>query len=249
MLIAALAAVSAQATVITFDEAGHTHGGTISGINGWTILGDAAGERTFNSVDVGGTGNMLYHDNQQTGYNRATKAITGDIAGVTTVSFLVSHLSSGIGEFSITSGAINLGNGENVGAAMWLWMDGSDEAAGVNDKNFQVIGNGAGNRHVYNYIRGEDYLFTATLDYNNGQILSSSLQDLTGSLDTQSSSTAIPFYVATTLAEAQASTSIVIGGEGRVGYDDITIIPEPATLGLLGSVGAGLLFIRRKFVI
>jgi len=32
---------------------------------------------------------------------------------------------------------------------------------------------------------------------------------------------------------------------GHVGFDNIGVVPEPATLGLLGLVGSGMLFIRR----
>jgi len=198
LLVAALAAVSAQATVITFDEPGHAHGASIDGINGWTSVGN---ENTYDSVPiVGGSNLVLYSDGLNNG--RATKEITSDIAGITTVSFVFKNYSdvgtAALGEFSITSGTINLANGENVGAAMWLWIDGQAESAGVNDHNFNVIGSG-GNKHVYHYVAKESYRFTATLDYNTGKILSSKLEDLTGSLGTQSSNTPISFYTATTL--------------------------------------------------
>ncbi len=247
--VAALAVVSAQASTITFDEPGHAHGTSVNGINGWTSVGN---ENTYNSVPiVGGSDLVLYSDGLNDG--RATKEITSDIAGITTVSFVFKNYSdsgtAALGEFSITSGDINLANGENVGAAMWLWIDGQAEAAGANDHNFRVYGSGAGAPTTYNYVGKESYRFTATLNYNTGQITSSSLEDLSGSLGTQSSSTPIDFYTATTLAEAQAKTSVVIGGAGRTGFDNIETIPEPATLGLLSALGAGLMFIRRLFMI
>ena len=42
-----------------------------------------------------------------------------------------------------------------------------------------------------------------------------------------------------------------VGGSIQLLADDwqVTAIPEPATLGLLGAFGGGILFIRRRFMI
>ncbi len=215
MLIAALVAASAQAITITFDEPGHVHGGHINGINGWV---ETYGARTFNTLDVGGRGNVLWLDS-----GKAYKDVTGDMANVTTASFLLTSYNAQIGEFALTVGGVDPANGENIDAVMWLWIDGSDEAAGVNDHNL-VVNSGAGGSVAFDYIRGENYRFTAVLDFSQQKIISVTLEDLTGSLGTQTGSN-VDFYTAKTLAEAQTSTSVLLGGNGsfRSGYDNITV--------------------------
>ena len=86
MLIAALAAVSAQATTITFDEPGHVHGGNVGGINGWV---ESYGVKTYNSLNIGGRGHLVYNDS-----GKAYKDVSGDVANITTVSFLLRSYNS-----------------------------------------------------------------------------------------------------------------------------------------------------------
>ena len=65
--------------------------------------------------------------------------------------------------------------------------------------------------------------------------------------------------VSLTVADAGAGTEVIQAGFAITGLSDTTgsgtdtlslnVIPEPATFGLLGIVGAGLLFVRRRFSI
>jgi hypothetical protein len=90
------------------------------------------------------------------------------------------------------------------------------------------------------------YYYSPLNPYSTSLIQSTDTDGATGGYD---SGTYVRFNGltadSTTISMSQVQGGMILGGIQVVG----TVIPEPATLGLIGAFGGGLLFIRRRFMI
>ncbi|MEN8254625.1 MAG: PEP-CTERM sorting domain-containing protein [Verrucomicrobiota bacterium] len=233
--VVALAAFSAQAELIDFESPTYSVG-ALNGQDGWAHSTGSANVVADSTV-VGPTASSVIN------YGWAASAwLQRDLdvtpAAAMTVEFDVSQWSgTAVHKFYLRDQANRSYAGVYLHATAGVW--GYQSGGGLTGNVYSgALGIGATASHV----KMDLDFSTSTYDlyiYDNGGALRGSLAD-------------ISFVGAdTTLANMEASGGARLSinntyASTLLGYDNIEVVPEPATLGLLGLSGAGLLFLRRK---
>ena len=235
MLIAALAAVSVQATLIDFESptySGSSGGVNLNGQDGW--VSPASGSTrayVFNNSPLGGDQFVRLY---ATLSNAERDMPAADFANTTHWSFRAGRYGSD------NTGNARLGTtSSSDDTVAWVYFNPDNGIGGFE--------NGGFNGYLLAWNPNDDYKIDVTVNFTT-QTYDLTVNNQT--LGTSGSSTGISFRNAKTLSDFSGGGNMYYKTQYAGMYlDDIEVIPEPATLGLLGSVGAGLLFIRRKFML
>ncbi len=250
--------------------------GTAAANSEWNLAGGALNATTMTVVNQGrinvtGTGAMTINGALSTINGTGQLNING---GIFTIDKSAANVTvSGDGLLKLQSGTLN-----NIGSAAGnVWFGTSDiEISGgtVNltgqnyfGSEFKVVGDAAGilsiDRLNSSASYQPDYVFVmdadgiSSIENANWMTLGDATISVDGSAYTGGTGT---FTLFDTGFLSSTSTSVSVTGftGGLSGYitqdqdNDIvtlTVIPEPATLGLIAAFGAGMLFIRRRFLI
>jgi hypothetical protein len=155
-------------------------------------------------------------------------------------------------QVDMTAGGANASQVTRVSYSFDILGTSDDADMGLTDWTVKInYASGSGNiTHGDAWFNGVGSVTNQTFDINNaGKTGTTGWKTISGFYD-------IAVGEAGTAGGIQISTDVgafVSGGTGGYTVDNITLnvsaIPEPATLGLLGLFGTGVLFIRRLFLI
>ena len=207
------------------------------GFNPWT-LSSANGGTYIEDSTRGSTGFRQWSESW--GNSAATRTFASALSAGDTFSMTVGHFGGNDGQLGISliSGASTVFNVKlDSGSAHWRAWDGGDYD--LNGLPPGALGTG-----MADYFTTDNDTATFSFTYNGGNSYGMSLID--------SSNNGFTFSEHNAGNDISSITGVVIYNNGQGGgknyyVDQLSIIPEPATIGLLGFVGSSLVWFRKRF--
>jgi len=202
-----------------------------SGFNAWSVGGN--GGSYINARTLGSSGFRLWADAGM--FVVAERSLSSALETGQSFSVNIGHFGGNNGELglSLMSGISSVFNLNLVaGSSYWRAWDGGS-SYDLND----VSG-------MANYHTTDNDLAVFTFTFNGGNSYSFSLEDSLGNGYFASDYTAINDI---TSIDGISFYNNGQGGGKNFYFDQLSIIPEPATVGLLAFVGSSLIVARRRF--
>ena len=207
------------------------------GFNSWTLSSSDAG--TY--IDSSARGSQGFRQwSESWGSSSATRTFSSALSAGQTFSIDLGHFGGNDGEvgISLISGASTVFNVKlSAGASYWQAWDGGNY-------DLNGIPPGALGTGMADYFTTDNDTATFSFTYNGGDSYGMSLVN--------SSDNGFEFSASDAGNDISSINGVVIYNNGQGGgknfyVDQLSIIPEPATIGLLGFVGSSLVWFRKRF--
>jgi len=260
-----MGAISAQAAIVTYDFNDDASGYAGADLNGFTgtasdialVDGNAPVDLTATSLSTGNAASGTITDGQNTFVAMSPGATTdldsvGDPTAINGSGYLSFTLTPNAGEslafsgysYQAQVGSYTTVDGGKQKSRFALWYSVAGGAFVQAGSTLNLNGNGDGNNgtEVYQDLSGKQ-LITYDQGPETGGLYTwdtfNASLDAIGSLGVDES---IEFRFA-------VNNSLINGFRFGTVVEDIEVIPEPATLGMIAATGLGIVFIRRRLML